>query len=66
MVFHCKMPCVQTVHFGLGKIFQKSFPSFWLKENIGLAPKNNCLGLILTKELLPYWIQLHVLAIVVK
>src|SRR5215469_10076741 len=65
-VLHRKMAGVETVHLRLRQISQVSFSSFASEEYVILSPKDECLWLAITQELLPLRIQRDVRSVIIE
>src|SRR5215470_18870586 len=65
-VLHGKVTGVETVHLRLQQISQISFSSFASEEYVILSPKDECLWLAITQELLPLWIQRDVRSVIIE
>src|SRR5215470_8041048 len=65
-VLHGKVTGVETVHLRLQQISQISFSSFASEEYVILSPKDECLWLAITQELLPLRIQRDVRSVIIE
>src|SRR5215471_3670202 len=65
-VLHRKMAGVETVHLRLRQISQVSFSSFASEEYVILSPKDECLWLAITQELLPLRIERDVRSVIIE
>src|SRR5215470_15043376 len=65
-VLHGKVTGVETVHLRLQQISQISFSSFASEEYVILSPKDECLWLAITQELLPLRIERDVRSVIIE